>query len=309
MKRDHLGKSIRIALFVLGIVIMGLGVGCASGGSYKSATPSDTSSDRVTQESKSTNMSGSTEYTVNEEESPQISTEVGYNRKVIKTGEMQLQTEHFNDTVEQIMAYTQSLGGYVENSNIQGKNFYENSGNTRSAHLAVRLPQKQFDTFINKSGEFGNVLYISSNSEDITAQYVDTEMRIKVLKTRHDRLLELLKQSGDLKELFEIEQEVGEVTYEIESLSGQLQNYDQLVDMSTISIEIQEVNKIEITVPIVTFGDQIASTFRSSIEGVVNVLQGLLLMFIAIIPFLIIIVPIGVVVIILIKRYNKQKKD
>lgn len=238
---------------------------------------------------------------------PNVSTEVGYNRKIIKTGELQLQTKDFKKSVEDIISKVQSLKGYVQSSNVQGNNIYNKDSNTRSASIVVRIPQKHFDSFINESSEFGNVVYTTSNSDDITSQYVDTEIRLKSLKTRHERLLVLLKQSGSLKDLFTIEQELGDVTYEIEKLSGELKQYDQLVDMSTITIQIQEVYKIEETKPVITFGDKIVSTFKTSIEGLKHLLQEIVLVIVALIPFLIIIIPVCILAVIMYR--NKKKRQ
>jgi flagellar basal body-associated protein FliL len=247
-------------------------------------------------------------------ETPKVSTKVDYNRKMIKTGELYLQTKEFKKSVEGIVDKVQELGGYIENSQIQGNNLYNNNADRKSASMTLRLPQKHFDSFMNESSQFGNVVDTRSGVDDITSAYVDTEIRLKALKVRHERLLALLEQSGSLKDLFAIEQELGDVTYEIEKLSGTLQEYDQLVDMSTIHIQIEEVYKIEENRPVITFGDKIASTFMRSVEGLKAFTQGLILILIGIVPFLIIIVPLGLIGIWIAKKSkikydNKRKKE
>ncbi len=241
---------------------------------------------------------------------PQVNTNINYNRKIIKNGSIHIQTEKFNESVDKMTAYIQSLEGYIESSNIDGTNFYSKYNDTRYAHLTVRIPQKSFDTFMNKGGEFGNVLNLNSSSEDVTNQYVDTETRLKALNIRKERLLALLEKSGELKELFEIEKELGEVTYEIESLKGTLQNYDSLVDMATIDVQIEEVSEIHEQKKVRNFGDEIKVTFSESINSLISVFKEILLCIIALIPFLIILVPIGVGVYFMIKgRKNKKKSD
>lgn len=235
---------------------------------------------------------------------PQVNTNIDYNRKIIKNGNIHIQTETFNESVNQITAYIQSLGGYIESSNIDGTDFYAKYKGGRYARLSVRIPQKSFDTFMNKGGEFGNVSNLSSSSEDITSQYVDTETRLKALNIRKDHLMALLEKSGELKDLFEIEKELGDVTYEIESLKGTLQNYDSLVDMSTIEVQIEEVSEIHEQKKVRTFGDEIKVTFSKSIGKLIKALKAIVLCIIAIIPFLVILVPLGFVVYIIL---NKRK--
>jgi hypothetical protein len=84
--------------------------------------------------------------------------------------------------------------------------------------------------------------------------------------------------------------------------------------MSTIHIQIEEVYKIEESRPIITFGDKIASTFKRSVEGLKDFTQGLILILIGIVPFLIIIVPLGLIGVWIVKKSkikydNKRKKE
>ncbi|MDF2612990.1 MAG: hypothetical protein K0S71_776 [Clostridia bacterium] len=318
MKNKYLINLLRGILLV--ILLLGL-YGCgAKKGDYSTRQESSTAAEKAKSDEKMMNdvateaaempqESGSIpEEETRNTETPNINTEVGYSRKIIKTGELQLQTKDFKKCVEDVVAKVQSLKGYVESSNVQGNSIYDVNSSTRRASIVIRIPQKHFDSFINESSKFGNVVYTTSNSDDITSAYVDTEIRLKSLKTRHERLLVLLEQSGSLKDLFAIEQELGNVTYEIEKLSGQLKQYDQLVDMSTITIQIEEVYKIEEMKPVITFGDKIASTFKGSVEGLITFLEGLFLVLVGITPFLIIIVPIAILILIIYKKHGKSKK-
>lgn len=269
--------------------------GVAAGYDYEKGTMSDAQETTYDESTGKGNM-------------PTISTASQYNRKVIKTGEMVLQTEDFNQTYTDLMTYLEALGGYVENSNIMGRALYEDRSTTRRGSLTVRIPNAQFDNFVNQGGTFGNVLSFSCNSEDITANYVDTEIRLKALKARHERLLVLLDQSGSLSQLFEIESEISNVTYEIDKLGGTLAKYDALVDMGTLTIELQEVKEIkpvEITNP--TFVDRLAETFSDSMKAVGTMLQGIALLCTAMIPMLIVIVPIVAILWMLIKHFKKDK--
>lgn len=243
-------------------------------------------------------------------ENPKINTTSTYNRKVIKTGNMEIQTEHFGQTVESLTNCVISLGGYIESSNIQGSSFYNKDSNNRTATLTVRVPQAQFDVFVNRGSEFGNVSYLSCNSEDVTSAYVDTEIRLKTLKARYDRLLKLLEKSGTLQELFELEQEVSNVTYEIENLSGTLQHYDALVDMGTLSIQVQEVKEIVVEEEVVdpTFGKQVEEVFKGSMNTLMEIGKGLIILVTGLLPFVVIIIPVILIGVNLYKRNNKKKR-
>lgn len=247
-------------------------------------------------------------------DTPKINTESAYNRKIIKNGEMTIQTKQFSKTTQDMIDYLQELGGYIEDMDIEGVNFYDRSKSLRTASLKVRVPQKQFDTFVNKGGEFGIVVNLTCSTEDITSSYVDVELRIQTLQTRYDRLMVLMEKSGDLSELFKLEQEISNVYYEIEQYKGTLNKYDALTDMSTLTVQIEEVEEIEENVieeAPETFMQKIQSTFRRSLDGVLTLLQGVLIIIVGVIPTLIILIPIGILVGWAIKKYlhHAQSKN
>lgn len=238
---------------------------------------------------------------------PTINTAIEYNRKIIKNGNMDLETESFTETIEGIISYTQELGGYVESQGISGGDFYNPNTHNRYADLTLRIPANQFDAFINNGSQFGNVRYVSTSTEDITSNYLDTEIRLKTLNTRYDRLLELMNESGNLEDLITLEKELAQVTYEIEQLTGTLNQYDSLVNMSTLEVNIQEVRRIT-EVPVNdTFIDQIINTFKDSVYFLLRLIQNLILVLIACIPYTVFLVPC-IVIIFAIKKVIKHRK-
>ena len=323
MKKKSGIVKLQIIGMILGLVL--LSTGCGAAKSSRSETAPQAAEMNFTNEANSADAKSEADLFGKNKEAPMsassveeegmdngnpaLDTSMAYNRKMIKTGEMHIQTKEFKACVEALGEKVQSLGGYIQSSNIQGNDYYNDYRNMRSAYLEVRLPQEHFDNFLNSPQEYGNVISTVTNSEDITDQYVDTEIRLKSLKTRHERLLTLLEKSGSLEELFEIEKELGDVTYELEKAGGTLQKYDQLVNMSTISIQIQEVQKIQEVRSTVTFKDRLSTTFNESVEGMIDLTQNILLMLVACIPYLLILIPIaGLIIFIIISSDRRGRK-
>ncbi|MGL5676925.1 MAG: DUF4349 domain-containing protein [Cellulosilyticaceae bacterium] len=230
----------------------------------------------------------------------QFNTTVGLNRKIIKTGQMDIETKTFDKTMAEIMKQLEVLGGFIQTANTQG---YE--GSNRSATLTLRIPNAQFDKFMNDTERYGNVLSKTIEGQDVTDQYMDTEMRLNALQIQATRLEELMAQSGDLEDLFTIGQELGRVTYEIESLKGSLKKYDSLIDYSTITVYVAEAREYSKPDPI-TFGEKIKQQLGDSMDAVTSILKGLVLFFVGLTPFLIILIPIGIVVGVIIKVIRKR---
>lgn len=240
-------------------------------------------------------------------ENIQFNTTSTLNRKIIKKGTINLQTKTFGESVQSVIDEVNVIGGFIQECSIEGNNLYH-TYERRLAHLSVRIPNTLFDTFMNDSGQFGNVTYKNIQGEDITDQYIDIEIRLSTLEIQAERLKELLQQAGDLEELFKIEKELGNVTYEIESLKGTLKKYDSLIDYSTVDLYIEEAQSYIESVKEKTFIDRIQNTFIQSFEEVIDLFENLCLMLVALVPFLIIFIPVIVIGIKLI-AYTRKKKQ
>lgn len=298
-------KETKSFLVILSLCITILLCACSSGGSDYAPNEAKPATE-MAKEEVSIEEDSIAQDAATSEGGIQFDTTNKLNRKVIKTGNINLQTKTFDDTVQGIMDKVDEIGGFIQNCSIEGNNLYRE--NTRYAHLSVRIPNKEFDKFMNESDQFGNVTSKAIQGEDVTDQYMDTEIRLETLEIQAARLKELLKQAGDLDKLFKIEKELAQVTYEIESLKGTLKKYDSLIDYSTIEIAVEDV-EVYVEVKEDTFIDRIKNTFMSSVRGLVSIAQGLVLVVISIIPFLIIIIPIVVVVVWLVRRRKNRKKN
>lgn len=244
---------------------------------------------------------------VDKKESPKddkaVSKDNSSGRKIIQRGNIQLQTLDFDKTINGIIAKTNSAGGYVESSNINGTRIEnEESIENRTAYLNLRIPEKKLEEFMSSVGTLGNITNKSITGEDITEQYFDNEAHLKALKIQEDRLLELLKKSGELKDILEIEKELTRVRYDIESLTGNLKKWDSLIQYSTLNIEIQEVQKYKKVNP-VSLKDRIYRGFKNSTENVISMIKGLIITIVSLIPYLTIIAPIVFII-----KYILRKK-
>lgn len=232
------------------------------------------------------------------------------NAKIIRSANIIIETKSYDQCIDSILRDVKSFGGYPENIIKEGRGLYANS-KIRSAELVVRIPSNFFDTFIERTDEFGNVISESITGENISDQYADIEARIKVLRIRQERLMALMEESASLEYLFEVEKELANVGYEIETLTGALNKYDNLVDYSTITISIQEVEEFKEVIPDDSFGEKIRSSFNTSLNSIITLFKGLIILFAALIPYLILIAFVTLIVSIVFKwakmRNRKEK--
>jgi len=228
-------------------------------------------------------------------------------RKLIQRGYLDIETKEFEKSISALNEKVKVLGGYIENSTISG-NRVENINNSqmRHANFSLRIPTKHFNSFMDGSSVIGNVITTSISGEDVTSQYFDTEARLKSLKLQEERLLELLKKSGTLKDVLEIEKELATVRYEIENLTGTLKRLDNLIDYSTVDVNLQEVDVLSLGNSGSALGEKIKYKFINSINNVIQILKISIIGVIAFIPYLIIIIPIVLIIRYLSKKNTKK---
>lgn len=232
-------------------------------------------------------------------------------RKVIKSGAVDLETKEFDKTLNGIMERTKLIGGYIEKSHITGKNI--NSGGkvrNRRAHFILRVPEVEFENFLLDINTLGNVISRNTEGKDITNEYFDREAHLKTLTIQEERLLEILKKAEKVEDIIHLEKELSRVRYEIENLTGTLKKCDNLVSFATLEVSVYEVYEVtEARGNPTKLGRRIEGGFKDSIEILIDILRGLLVLIARLLPFTVVIVPLVLFVLYIIrKRIKVQNK-
>ena len=227
--------------------------------------------------------------------------------KIIKSGYMSVETLHFEDTTSAIIRRVEQTGGFIASSNVQGWSKADAKYKPmRHARYKLRIPSERFEQFMTDVGELGNVTRMESWGDDVSAQYFDTEARLKSLTIQEERLLTILSRAEVLSDIIELERELSNIRYEIENLTGTLRKYDNLVAYSTLELEVQEVEEIrETEEKPVTLWDKIVRSFRNSIRRVTKIAEDLLILLVGVIPFLLLLAVILLVLFGLVKLLSR----
>ena len=191
------------------------------------------------------------------------------NAKLIRTAYLTMETLEFDAAVTALDVLVVQCQGYYSHSEVQ------NSGDewsVRYGSYTVRVPKAAYDTFMSQVGNVGQVVHRSESTEDVGEAYYDTELRLKSLNTRHDRLLALMEKADDMDSIVALQNYLADVEYEIDRYSGELRRYDALVDYATINITLDERARLT-NEPgeKASFTDQFGAAFA---EGLNNFAQG-----------------------------------
>ena len=227
-------------------------------------------------------------------------------RKLVKTLEMNAETEDLDALLEAVMARVGELGGYVENQRVYNGSNYS-SRRSRSASMTIRIPAEELEDFADHMAQNSNIVSRYAYIDDVTLTYVATENRIQALQAEHDRLLELMAKAETMSDLLEVEARLTDVRYELEQVTSQMNVLKNQVNYGTVHLNVDEV--VEYT-PVAeeTFWQRISGGFVDSLEGIGSGIVEITVFVLANLPYLLLIGAGATGVVLLAKRSIRKKK-
>lgn len=228
-------------------------------------------------------------------------------RKLIKTVDLDVETESYDTLVAGLEKQIAELGGYIEYQYQYNGSGYSNYDETRFANMQIRIPVKRLEEFVVKVGEQSNITNKEERVEDVTLRYVDLESHKKALLTEQDRLLDLLTVAETVEDIITIEQRLSDVRYQLESMESQLRTLDNQIDYSTINLRIQEVKRLTPTEE-KTVWNKIQNGFSASLYNIGDGLVNFFIWFVINIPYIIIWAVVIFVEVLIVRAIIKKKR-
>ena len=214
----------------------------------------------------------------------------GFDRKIIKDGNIRFETSSVEETQSFIKQTVIELGGYIGDEKVfDYKDRIEHN-------ITVRVPENKFDLLVEKISETAEKIDSKNiNSKDVTEEFIDVEARVKTKKELEARYKEILKQANRVDEILNIEREIGKLRSEIESLEGRLSYLKNRVALSSLTITYYE----KVSSPFGFF-----SKFFQAIKNGWNYLLWFIIILTSLWPFILIVV----ITLIVVNTINNKKK-
>lgn len=225
------------------------------------------------------------------------------NRKIIVRYSLDFDTDNYDEGLNEINNLVDSLGGYHSSMNI-------NSSGNRYLDMTVHIPKDNVNEFINtlSNSENLNLLNQNLNSEDVTAQYTDTDLRLTSLRQKLERLNELQDAESDLEQLLLLENEITDTIFEIERIEGELNSIDSKIDYTEISIYVSEVGISDTSSTRLDFGKRLSAAFGDSITNFVAWFQDFIIGIIYALPMIILLLIVFFVVRFIYSKLSKRER-
>lgn len=247
----------------------------AEGSMAKNAMPQETASDEALEAEKGLTESAQQD-----------------GRKKIKTLNMSMEVENFDEAISALKNLCNQTGGYTENYNSSIR-YADSSGQVswKEGSITLRMPAVSYDETVTGIKNIGRILDENEYTEDVTFQYMDTAGLLKMRRIEEERLLAFLEKAETVEDIIAIEARLSEIRMDIESYTTALKNWDQLVEFSTIQIYVTESNKEQLHPFALDFSTRAKNSFLGSVNQFTKAIESLILGLIQIwIPLLLLLV-------------------
>ena len=221
-------------------------------------------------------------------------------RQVITTGYVTVTVKDPIAGAREAVRITESVGGRVDARNEYAAD--DSSGG--SATLTLRIPSDDLTATLDKLKELGEVEEVSLNANDVTMQSLDLDARISALSASIARLEALVPGAASLDDLITLETAISDRRSQLESMQSEQRYLSDQVSMSTISL-----NLVTEYVPVVEVdeGDPLTA-FKNGFAALASFFVGLITVLAFMTPGLIVLAILAVIVIVLIRVLNRNKR-
>ncbi|MFB2982890.1 DUF4349 domain-containing protein [Microseira sp. BLCC-F43] len=145
--------------------------------------------------------------------------------------------------VKSIAQSMNSVGKIVQKQQGDVLGFQDNqpidNSQRQTASMQLRVPSQKLEVTLDELAKLGTVQSRSLTAEDVSDQLVDFQARLKNLRKSEEAVLKILERSGSVSEVLKVSQELSNIRESIERISAQLNNLQNQVAYSTITLNLE----------------------------------------------------------------------
>jgi hypothetical protein len=230
-------------------------------------------------------------------------------RKMIRNANVTVEVDKFDVAYGKLKSIILSIG-FVQESNISKEKIYMDGKEKLLTNgvIVIRVDKDKFEEVLSGISGLGLLMNESRTTDDVTDKFFDTESRLRLLRYEESRLDEYLKKITDPDVIFKTESRLTDIRHEIESLTGTLKKMNDLVALSTITINMQE--KRPDIIPQAepkNYWEKITRGFLDSLKGVFNFIGDLMVFLAQALPVLVLLALFVILILYIYRKYIKRK--
>jgi len=207
-------------------------------------------------------------------------------RKIIRNGDLTLETGSPTDGLRRITAVAESHGGFVVNSEFTQNPVAAGTRPSQTVTVIARVPASQFASALDEiRGAGERVISEKISGQDVSEEYLDLEARLRTKKALEAQFLEIMKQAHKVQDALDVQSQLADVRTEIERFEGKRRFLENQAALSTITTTLQMPQPI-VAPTTGSFGSSVKRTVGDAVDLAASII-------LFIIQAVIIIIPIG----------------
>lgn len=203
-------------------------------------------------------------------------------RMIVRRARIEIQTEAVDDAASDLGALAERFGGYIERSDGTAEH-----GDFQRFEATLRVPGERFEPAMGALRAIGDVVQEKVDATDVTAEVSDVEAQVHSHRTLESRLLGLLTTTESIEDALRVEEALVRVRSTIETLEGRRLLMARQVAMSNIEVVLVHPAAPGLMAKR-SVGDEIGEATEDARALSISVLGGLIRIFGAMLPLLLI---------------------
>lgn len=149
---------------------------------------------------------------------------------VIKEADLELDLGETDLDAAQARARSlvRSAGGFIESSQLSDG----------TATMTFRVPAGDFEDVLARMRDLGEVTSENITGEDVSAEVVDLEARLRHWQAQEAAFLELMQRTSSISETIEIRRELGTIQQQIEQIQARMRFLEDRTSFSTLTLTL-----------------------------------------------------------------------
>ena len=184
----------------------------------------------------------------------------------------------FDTKLSEVRTLVEGQGGYIAGTDAQANpTSPDQPAQIRTGVINFMVPAANFDATIDALSKVGKVQGEHITGTDVSAQYVDLRARLANAEAQRQAMLALLAQAKNINDIIAVQNQIGQITAQIEQLKGQIKYLDDNTSYSSVSVTLTEAGAPAASTPSDSWGfatalNDAAHNFVATINYVVTAL-------------------------------------
>jgi hypothetical protein len=215
---------------------------------------------------------------------------IAVERVVIQNADLAIVVSDVEGRMKNIQVMAQQMGGFVVSSNLY-QNYTSDYVEVPEAQITIRVPVEKLEDVLEQiKKDVVEVQNETRSGQDVTAEYVDLQSRLKNLEAAEAQLEKILETATETEDVVNVFNQLVYYREQIELVKGQIKYYDEAAALSAVSVRIVAEATVK---PLVIGTWEPKGVALEAVQDLINFLQGFVEF---LIRFVIYILPVLIVI-------------